>query len=74
MLSHDSGDIKNVENKLITKKIQEFEIRRNLYTFDSFYSIKNIPSIDTIFSSNDIESRFSHRSRPVWSKVKQYDI
>ena len=69
MLSHDSGDIKNVENKLIAKKIQVFEIRRNLYNFDSFYSIKNILSIDTIFSSNDIESRFSHRSRPVWSKV-----
>ena len=30
MPSHDSGDIKNVENKLITKKIQAFEIRRNM--------------------------------------------
>ena len=28
MLSHDSGDIKNVENELITKKIQAFELRR----------------------------------------------
>ena len=27
-LPHDSGDIKNVENELITKKIQAFELRR----------------------------------------------
>ena len=27
-LSHDSRDIKNVQNKLKTKKIQAFEIRR----------------------------------------------
>ena len=35
MLSQDSGDIKNMESELITKKIQAFEIRRNLYYFDS---------------------------------------
>ena len=45
MLSHDSGDIKNIENGLITKKIYTFEIRRNLYNFDSFYSIGNILSV-----------------------------
>ena len=32
-LSHDSGDIKNVGNGLITKKLQAFEHGRNLYHF-----------------------------------------
>ena len=33
MLSHDSGDVKNVENKLKTTKIYTFETRRNIYSF-----------------------------------------
>jgi len=37
MLSHDSGDIKNIENELITKKIQVFETRRKIYNSISFY-------------------------------------
>ena len=36
MLSHDFGDIKNVENELITIKIYTFETRRNIYSFDNF--------------------------------------
>ena len=31
MLSHDSGDIKNIENKLITTKIYTFETCRTIY-------------------------------------------
>ena len=70
MLSRDSGDIKNVENELIMTKIYTFQIRRNIYTFDSFY-IVNTPSVEKLyFSSDDIESHISYPSRPVWSKVK----
>jgi hypothetical protein len=36
-LSHDSGDVKNIENELITKKIQVFETRRKIYNSISFY-------------------------------------
>ena len=32
-LSYDSGDIKNIENELITTKIYTFETRRNIYSF-----------------------------------------
>ena len=42
MLSHDSGDIKNVENELITKKIQAFELRRFLQ-FSISFSIIILP-------------------------------
>ena len=35
-LSYDSGDIKNIENELITTKIHTFETRRNIYSFDNF--------------------------------------
>ena len=35
MLSHDSGDIKNIENELKTTKIYTFETRRTIYIFDN---------------------------------------
>ena len=39
MPSHDSRDIKNIENELITKKIQVFEIRRYIYIFPSAFTM-----------------------------------
>ena len=35
MLSHDSGNVKNVENELKTTKIYTFETRRTIYIFDN---------------------------------------
>lgn len=54
MLSHDSGDIKNIENELRTKKIQAFEIRRNIYNSNSnpiIISATKLSLWDTTFSA-----------------------
>ena len=48
MLSHDSGDIKNVENKIITTKIYTFQNRRNSIYFHQLFS-KILLSIEKQF-------------------------
>ena len=59
MLSHDSGDVKNIENELITTKIYTFETRRTIYIFDSFYTINTLSVEKPYFSSSDIENYIS---------------
>ena len=63
MLSHDSGDIKNVENELITKKIQAFELRRiYIYISISFSIIifaAKLSLRDTTFSAVFLYDRIS---------------
>ena len=62
MLSHDSGDIKNVENELITKKIQAFELRR-IYIFSISFSITlfaaKLSLRDTTFSAVFLHDRIN---------------
>jgi hypothetical protein len=61
-LSHDRGDIKNVENELITKKIQVFEIRRYIYISISFSTIifaAKLSLQDTTFSAVFLYDRIS---------------
>ena len=58
MLSHDSGDIKNVENKLIAKKIQVFEIRR--YIYNSFSTIIIIFATKQFLQRTTFSAVFPH--------------